>query len=48
MTPAPRLSGIRPLALEDEERPSHEDFDYGQTLFTRGLFMPRWLRRRRS
>lgn len=46
MTPASRLHGIRPLALDDDERPSHEDLDYGETFFTRGLFHPRWLRRR--
>jgi hypothetical protein len=45
-TTSSRLGGVRPLALDDEERPSHEDFNYGETFFTRGLFRPRWLRRR--
>jgi hypothetical protein len=47
-TTSSRLSGLRPLVLDDEERPSHEDFNYGETFFTRGLFHPRWLRRRSS
>lgn len=46
-TTSSRLGGIRPIVLDDEERLSHEDFDYGETFFTRGLFRPRWLRRRR-
>jgi hypothetical protein len=43
-----RLAGIRPLAIEDEERPSRQDFGYGETIFTRQFsILPRWLRRRR-
>ena len=45
-TPSSRLGGIRPLVLDDEERPSREDFNYNETFFTHGLFRPRWLRRR--
>ena len=50
---ASRLSGIRGLPHDDDERPSREDADYGQTLFTRGTVpVPRWLggrkRRQRS
>ena len=43
-----RLSGVRGLAHDDDERPSREDADYGQTIFTRGTVpVPRWLRGRR-
>ena len=41
-----RLGGVRPLVLDDDERPCHEDFNYGETFFTHGLFRPRWLSRR--
>jgi hypothetical protein len=44
-TTSNRLRGVRPLSLDDEERPCHEDLNYGETFFTRGLFRPRWLRR---
>ena len=41
---ASRLSGIRALPHDDDERPSREDADYGQTIFTRGTVpLPRWL-----
>ena len=41
---ASRLSGIRGLPHDDDERPSREDADYGQTIFTRGTVpLPRWL-----
>jgi hypothetical protein len=41
---AGRLSGIRPLAHDDDERRSREDRDYGQTIFTRQAHgLPRWL-----
>jgi hypothetical protein len=41
---ASRLSGIRGLPRDDDERPSREDADYGQTIFTRGTVpLPRWL-----
>jgi hypothetical protein len=47
-TSTARLAGIRPLTLDDEERPSREDLGYGETIFTRQFsFLPRWLRRRR-
>jgi hypothetical protein len=39
-----RLSRIRPLALDYDERPNREDRDYGQTIFTRpASLLPRWL-----
>jgi hypothetical protein len=42
-----RLGGIPVLVIEDEERPSIQDFGYGETLFTRQFcFLPRFLRRR--
>ena len=45
---ASRLSGVRGLAHDDDERPSREDADYGQTIFTREpVPLPRWLRGRR-
>jgi hypothetical protein len=41
---ADRLSRIRPLALDYDERPNREDRDYGQTIFTRpASLLPRWL-----
>ena len=44
---ASRLGGIRGLAHDADERPSREDADYGQTIFTRGTTtLPRWLRKR--
>jgi hypothetical protein len=53
-TPTPdtgsRLSGIRG-PHDDDERPSREDADYAQTLFTRETVpLPRWLagRKRRE
>jgi hypothetical protein len=46
--PAGRLGGIQPLVIDDAERPSRQDFGYGETLFTRQFtFLPSWLRRRR-
>ena len=42
--PASRLSGVRGLPHDEDERPSREDADYGQTIFTRGtVTLPRWL-----
>jgi hypothetical protein len=42
---ASRLSGIRALPHDEDERQSREDLDYGQTIFTRGTVeLPRWLR----
>ena len=41
---ASRLSGTRGLPHDDDERPSREDAEYGQTIFTRGtVALPRWL-----
>jgi hypothetical protein len=41
---ASRLSGIRSLPHDDDERPSREDANYGQTIFTRPpVPLPRWL-----
>jgi hypothetical protein len=40
-----RLTGVRPLQHDDEERPSREDMTYGETIFTRPpVPLPRWLR----
>ena len=45
---ASRLSGVRGLPRDDDERPSREDAEYGQTIFTRGpVELPRWLRGRK-
>ena len=46
---ADKLSQIRPIAHdEDGERPSREDRDYGQTIFTRSpVPLPRFLRGRK-
>jgi hypothetical protein len=51
--PAPaepgKLSGTRPLAHDDDERPSREDRDYGSTIFTRpAVPMPRFLKGRKK
>jgi len=48
-----RLGGIRAMAHDDDERPSAQDRDYGQTIFTREpVPLPRLLtgrkRRRRE
>jgi hypothetical protein len=47
---ADKLSHVRPLGLDDDdERPSREDRDYGQTIFTRGTVpLPRFLRPKAS
>jgi hypothetical protein len=46
--PAGRFDGIRPLVIDHVERPSRQDFGYGETIFTRQFaFLPRRLRRRR-
>jgi hypothetical protein len=46
---ASRLSGIRGLPHDEDERPSREDADYGQTIFTREpVPLPRWLRGKRG
>jgi hypothetical protein len=42
---AARLSGVRPLAHDDDERPTREDRDFGSTIFTRpAVPLPRFLR----
>jgi hypothetical protein len=42
---ANKLSGVRPLAHDEDERPSREDRDYGKTIFTRPpVPLPRFLR----
>ena len=46
---ADKLSHIRPIAHDDDERPSREDRDYGQTIFTRGTVpLPRFLKGRKK
>ena len=43
-----KLAGIRSLPHDEDDRPSREDRDYGQTIFTRGAVpLPRWLTGRR-
>jgi hypothetical protein len=45
---ADKLRHVRPLAHDDEERPSREDKTYGETIFNRAVVpLPRFLRRRR-
>jgi hypothetical protein len=42
---AEKLSGVRPMAHDEDERPSREDRDYGSTIFTRpAVLLPRFLR----
>jgi hypothetical protein len=44
-----RLGKVRPLAHDEDERPSREDRGYGETIFTRPpVPLPRWLRRRKK
>jgi hypothetical protein len=46
---ADKLSRIRPLPHDEDERPRGEDRDYGQTIFTRPpVPLPRFLRGRRK
>ena len=49
--PAPdesRLSGVRRIAVDEDERPSREDRTYGETIFSRPpVPLPRFLTRRR-
>jgi hypothetical protein len=41
-----RLSGVRALAHDDDERPSREDLTYGETIFNRGVVpLPKFLTR---
>jgi hypothetical protein len=44
-----RLAGVRPVAFDDDERPSREDRSYGETIFTRPpVPLPRFLTGRRK
>jgi hypothetical protein len=43
-----RLGAVRPLAHDDEERPSREDRDYGSTIFTLPDFVTAPFKRRRK
>jgi hypothetical protein len=46
---ADKLSGIRPLAHDEDERPRREDRAYGQTIFTRPpVPLPRFLTGRKK
>ena len=46
---AGRLTGLRPVAHDDDERPSREDKTYGETIFNRAVVpIPRFLARRRK
>ncbi len=46
---ADKLSGIQPLAHDEDERPRREDRGYGQTIFTRPpARLPRFLGGRRK
>ena len=46
--PPSRLSGVRALGHDDDERPSREDRGYGETIFNRPpVPLPRLLRGRR-
>jgi hypothetical protein len=50
-TPAPpdRLSGVRVMRHDEDERPSREDRSYGETIFNRAAVpLPRFLRGRRK
>ncbi len=50
-SPAPtgRLTGLRPIAHDPDERQTREDRDYGQTIFTRRFTeLPRFLTGRRG
>jgi hypothetical protein len=41
---ADKLSRIRPIAHDEDERQTREDRDYGQTIFTRGVaVLPRFM-----
>ena len=51
-TPAPtpgRLSGVRAVSHDEDERPSREDRSYGETIFNRAAVpLPRFLRGKRK
>jgi len=43
-----RLSGLRPVAHDEDETPSREDRTYGETIFNRTpIPLPKLLRRRK-
>jgi hypothetical protein len=45
----PRLSGIRKISVDDDERPSREDKTYDETIFTRPVVpLPRFLTGRKK
>lgn len=45
---ADKLSHVRPLDLDDDERPTREDRKYGETIFNRApVPLPRFLRPKR-
>jgi hypothetical protein len=35
-----KLSHVRPIAHDEDERPNREDMDYGSTIFTRPVPLP--------
>jgi hypothetical protein len=44
-----QLSGVRAMPHDEDERPTREDKDYGQTIFTReAVPLPRWLQGRKK
>jgi hypothetical protein len=44
-----RLGKVRPMVHDEDERPSREDRDYGQTIFTRRpVPLPRFLTGRKK
>jgi hypothetical protein len=46
---AGKLSGVRPVFHDDDERPSREDRGYGETIFTRpAVPLPRLLTGRKT
>ena len=46
---ADKLSRIRPLEHDEDERPRREDLTYGETIFNRApVPLPRFLRRSRK
>ena len=51
-TPAPtpgRLSGVRAVSHDEDERPCREDLSYGETIFNRAAVpLPRFLTGRRK
>ena len=44
--PSSRLSGVRALSHDEDERPCREDLTYGETIFNRGVVpLPKFLTR---